>query len=51
MVKGQWDLALAIRSIDDAFGGEWLKALLDAYGLADLEVEKVTFFQLLDEFF
>jgi aminoglycoside 3'-phosphotransferase-2 len=45
------DLALAIRDVGDHFGYEWVTPLLRAYGLTDVNRERVDFYTLLDEFF
>jgi aminoglycoside phosphotransferase len=45
------DLALAIRSLQDNFGEEWVLFFLRAYGLPRADDEKVHFYLLLDEFF
>ncbi|MDR6881512.1 APH(3') family aminoglycoside O-phosphotransferase [Bacillus sp. 3255] len=45
------DLALAVRSIRYNFGQEHVQAFLDAYGLAELDEDKIRYYQLLDEFF
>jgi aminoglycoside phosphotransferase len=45
------DLALAIRSITYNFGMEYVPYFLEAYGLDELDNQKVEYYQLLDEFF
>ncbi len=45
------DLALAARSLQYNFGPGWEPLLWDAYGLKDVDVAKIEFYQLLDEFF
>lgn len=45
------DLALAARSIVYNFGEAWVKPFFDAYGIADVDKQKVAFYKLLDEFF
>lgn len=46
------DIALAIRSVRNHLGLEYEKTFLEAYGLIDtLDVDKVNFYILLDEFF
>ena len=45
------DVALAIRSIEGNFGGEWIAPFLHAYGLPSIDEEKIRFYMLLDEFF
>jgi aminoglycoside 3'-phosphotransferase II len=45
------DLALAARSIDRNFGGEFAAEFLDAYGIDGVAADKVSYYQLLDEFF
>ncbi|MBD7985945.1 aminoglycoside 3'-phosphotransferase [Sporosarcina sp. Sa2YVA2] len=45
------DLALAIRSITSKFGKEFVPFFLTGYGLAEVDEERVFYYQLLDEFF
>lgn len=45
------DLALAARSLPRNFGPGWEPLLWEAYGLKAVDVDKVEFYQLLDEFF
>lgn len=45
------DIALAMRSITDNFGGGSVPLFLDAYGLERVDQAKVDFFSLRDEFF
>ncbi len=45
------DLALAARSINYNFGATWIEPFFAAYGLIPVDMAKVTFYQLLDEFF
>lgn len=47
------DLALAARSITVNWGAEWVPTFFAAYGLppAQVDAERIAFFQLLDEFF
>ncbi len=45
------DLALAARSIDYNFGAEWIAPFFDAYDISPVDQTKVSFYQLLDEFF
>lgn len=45
------DIALAIRSISFNLGERWVEPFLSAYGLSDVNADKIAFFTLLDEFF
>jgi aminoglycoside phosphotransferase len=45
------DIALAIRSITYNFGEQQVGYFLEAYGLPELDESKVSYYQLLDEFF
>jgi aminoglycoside 3'-phosphotransferase-2 len=45
------DLALAVRSIHSSFGGRFAAAFFDAYGIDSVDAEKVSYSQLVDEFF
>jgi aminoglycoside phosphotransferase len=45
------DIALAIRSITYNFGEQQVGYFLEAYGLRELDDSKVSFYQLLDEFY
>lgn len=45
------DLALAARSLTSNFGPGWEPLLWKAYGLEIVDVAKIAFYQLLDEFF
>jgi kanamycin kinase/aminoglycoside 3'-phosphotransferase-2 len=45
------DLALAVRSIKYNFGEEFVAAFLDAYGISEPDHAKISYYQLLDEFF
>ncbi|MGG1552245.1 APH(3') family aminoglycoside O-phosphotransferase [Paenibacillus ferrarius] len=45
------DLALAIRSIRYNFGDPHVQTFVEAYGLDKLDEAKVSFYQLMDEFF
>ncbi|MGM0884710.1 MAG: APH(3') family aminoglycoside O-phosphotransferase [Bacillota bacterium] len=45
------DLALAVRSIIYNFGEEYVAAFLDAYGISEPDHAKISYYQLLDEFF
>ncbi len=45
------DLALAARSIKSNFGGQFADEFFDAYGIDDVDAEKVSYYQLVDEFF
>lgn len=45
------DLALAARSLPRNFGPGWEPLLWEAYGLETVDVAKIEFYQLLDEFF
>ena len=46
-----FDLALAARSITYNLGAEWVAPFFAAYGLAEIDHARITFFQTLDEFF
>lgn len=45
------DLALAARSIDSNFGAKLVAAFFGAYGIDSVDAEKVSYYQLVDEFF
>lgn len=45
------DLALACRSIASNFGASWVTPFLTAYGPPEADPEKLSYYQLLDEFF
>ncbi len=45
------DLELAVRSLPLNFGPSWEPLLWEAYGLKEVDVAKIEFYQLLDEFF
>ncbi|MDP4171140.1 MAG: aminoglycoside 3'-phosphotransferase [Bacillota bacterium] len=45
------DIALAVRSIRRNFGEEMVHLFLKEYGLPDVDGSKVSFYQLMDEFF
>lgn len=45
------DLALAERSIQFNIGAEWVKPFFDAYGIADVDWDRVRYYKLLDEFY
>jgi aminoglycoside phosphotransferase/RimJ/RimL family protein N-acetyltransferase len=45
------DLALAARSIAYNFGREYVNTFFEAYGIEEIDQEKVEYFQLLDEFY
>ena len=45
------DLALVARSLLRNFGFGWESLLWEAYGLKEVDVDKIQFYQLLDEFF
>jgi aminoglycoside 3'-phosphotransferase-2 len=45
------DLALAARSIDSNFGGQFAVEFFEAYGVKNSDAEKVSYYQLVDEFF
>jgi len=45
------DLALAARSIKRHFGGHFAAEFFDAYGIASVDADKVSYYQLVDEFF
>jgi len=45
------DIALAVRSIEDEFGGEMVSFFYKQYGLTEVDSQKIEFYILLDEFF
>ncbi|TJY41794.1 aminoglycoside 3'-phosphotransferase [Cohnella pontilimi] len=45
------DIALAVRSIRYNFGEEYVATFLDVYGITQLDESKVSYYQLMDEFF
>lgn len=45
------DLALAERSIIYNIGAKWVRPFFDAYGIADVDWERVRYYKLLDEFY
>jgi aminoglycoside 3'-phosphotransferase-2 len=45
------DLALAARSINSNFGGNFAAEFFGAYGIDSVDAEKVSYYQLVDEFF
>lgn len=45
------DVALAVRSLTSNVGREWAELFLKEYGLADPNLLKIEWYQLLDEFF
>ena len=45
------DLTLAARSIGSNFGGHFAAEFFDAYGIDSVDADKVSYYQLLDEFF
>lgn len=45
------DLALAARSINRNFGEHFAAVFFDAYGIDRVDAEKVSYYQLMDEFF
>lgn len=45
------DLALAARSINRSFGGHFVAEFFDAYGVGSVDAEKISYYQLADEFF
>lgn len=45
------DLALAARSIASNFGGDSVADFLEAYGIESIDAEKISYYQLVDEFF
>ena len=51
MADSHQDLALVARSLSYNFGPGWEPLLWEAYGLETIDVAKLDFYQLLDEFF
>jgi aminoglycoside 3'-phosphotransferase-2 len=45
------DLALAARSISSNFGGQFATEFFDAYGIHSVDAERMSYYQLVDEFF
>lgn len=45
------DLALAARSNDSNFGGQFAVEFFDAYGIKSIDADKVSYYRLMDEFF
>lgn len=45
------DLALAARSINNNFGGHFATEFFDAYGIDSVDAERISYYQLVDEFF
>jgi aminoglycoside phosphotransferase len=45
------DLALCARSIAANLGPEWVTAFFEHYGLTIIDQRKLSFYELLDEFF
>jgi kanamycin kinase/aminoglycoside 3'-phosphotransferase-2 len=45
------DLALACRSIEYNCGSEWIKLFMEEYGIKQVDIQKIEFYQLMDEFF
>ncbi|WP_078546880.1 phosphotransferase [Litchfieldia alkalitelluris] len=45
------DLALAVRSITSKLGEEYIQSFFEEYGIAEINEEKLEYYQLLDEFF
>ncbi len=45
------DIALCVRSIVRNLGEQWIQTFSASYGIAELDAEKVTYYQILDEFF
>lgn len=45
------DLALAERSIIYNIGAKWVRPFFDAYGIADVDWDRVRYYKLLDEFY
>lgn len=45
------DLALAVRSINSTFGGHFAAEFFAAYGIDSVDAEKISYYQLVDEFF
>jgi aminoglycoside 3'-phosphotransferase-2 len=45
------DLAVVSLSIEGTLGSQWVQPFFEAYGLAEIDNRKLTFYRLLDEFF
>ncbi|MHA2216438.1 MAG: phosphotransferase [Candidatus Hodarchaeales archaeon] len=45
------DIGICVRSIIYNFGEKWIPYFLKEYGLSVVDNEKITFYQLLDEFY
>jgi len=45
------DIALAARSINSNLGGQWVHSFFEHYGLSNVDLDKLAFYRLLDEFF
>ncbi|MFN9493807.1 MAG: hypothetical protein ACK57D_12205 [Sphingobacteriales bacterium] len=45
------DLAIAVRTIREAFGEKMLGPFFSNYGLNDPSIEKLRFYTMLDEFY